>query len=117
MGVKPETAIRLIQRHGQSAEILRQGPPISDGGGGSTPGPSVSYPARVFVASYDLSDMQSGAGVIEADDRKVLVSIAGLTIKPEPGDVLRIDGTEPRVIRVSPVAPDGVVLFWEVQTR
>lgn len=61
--------------------------------------------------------MQSGAGIIEADDRKVLVSIEGLTITPEPGDVLRIGGAEPRAIRVSPVAPDGTVLFWSVQTR
>lgn len=117
MGLTPETAIRLIRRYGQAAEILRQGPPVSDGGGGSTPGPVAPYPARVFVASYDVSDVQSGSGIIEADDRKVLVSIEGLTTTPEPGDVLRIDGAEPRVIRVSPVAPDGVVLFWSVQTR
>lgn len=117
MGLTPETATRLIKRHGQPAEILREGPPVSDGGGGSTPGPQVPYPARVFVASYELSDLQSGAGIIEADDRKVLVSVEGLTITPEPGDVLRITGAKPRIVRVSPVAPDGVVLFWEVQTR
>ena len=117
MGLTPETAIRLIARHGQPAEILRVGAQVSDGGGGTTPGATTAYPARVFVASYELEDRQSGAGIVEADDRKVLVSVDDLSITPEPGDVLRIAGAEPRVIRASPVAPDGVVLFWEVQTR
>ena len=117
MGMTTATASRLIARHGRAVTFLRQGAPVSDGGGGSTPGPVTPHTATGFVASFDDELKGQGGGFVQADDVKLLVAVDGLTITPTPGDRVQVGDDMVNVIRVSRVDPDGDLRFWIVQGR
>jgi len=116
MGVK-ETASRLIAKHGRAIEILRECPGVPDGYGGYLPGPITTYAAVALSATYATELQLYAGGLLGVGDRRVLVAVEGLAIKPTTDDRVRIDGTGWRTIRVSPLAPAGEVIFWEMQVR
>lgn len=116
MGLK-ETASRLIAKHGQAIEILRQGPDVPDGYGGFDPGPITTYAAVAVSAAYAIELQLIAGGLLGVGDQRLLVAVEGLTITPTTEDQVRIDGIEFRTIRVSPLAPAGEVIFWEMQVR
>lgn len=111
------TASRLIAKHGQAIEILREGPEIPDGYGGFEPGPITAYAAVALSATYATELQLYAGGLLGVGDRRILVAVEGLAITPTTDDRVRIDGTEWRTIRVSPLAPAGEVIFWEMQVR
>jgi hypothetical protein len=55
--------------------------------------------------------------LIERDDRRVFLSVEGLTIQPETSDRLVLDGVTYLLVSIHPLAPDGVVRFYELQAR
>lgn len=116
MGLK-QIASRLIKQHGQAAILLRPGERIPDGAGGSTPGPDTEYPVTLLSATYAVELQWIAGGLLAVGDQRVLVSVEGLTLDPRTTDRLTIDGVTFRTIRVSPLAPAGDVIFWEMQVR
>lgn len=112
-----ETASRLIKKHGREIAILRAGPGISDGAGNTIPGPDVSHAALAVSATYAIELQMIAGGLLGAGDQRILVSVEGLAITPTTTDKALVDGVEYRIVRVSPFAPAGEVIFWEIQTR
>lgn len=116
MGMK-ETASRLIAKHGQAATLLRAGPPTQDPYGEEIPGPDVEYDVTILSATYAVEIQFIAAGLINIGDRRIFLSADGLAIEPETSDRLLIGGEEFSVARVSPLAPAGEVIFYELQVR
>lgn len=112
-----ETASRLIAKYGRAIEILRPGPGIPDGGGGTIPGPDTSHPAVAMSATYAIELQLIAGGLLGVGDQRILVAVEGLAITPTTEDRVRMEGTEFRTIRVSPLAPAGEAIFWEMQVR
>ena len=116
MGMK-ETASRLIAKHGRAIEILREGPGVPDGAGGFEPGPVTTYSAVAISATYAIELQLIAGGLFGVGDQRILLAVEGLAITPTTEDRVRMEGTEFRTIRVSPLAPTGEVIFWEMQVR
>ena len=112
-----ETASRLIKKHGREIAILRAGTGVSDGAGNTIPGADVSHTALAVSATYAIELQLIAGGLLGAGDQRVLVSVDGLAITPTTDDKALIDGVEYRIVRVSPFAPAGAVIFWELQVR
>lgn len=116
MGMK-QTASRLIAKHGQAATLLRPGEGTFDGFGGYTPGPDTEYPVTILTATYAVEVQFIAGGLMDVGDQRVFLSVEGLSLTPATTDRLRIGGEVFRTIRVSPLAPAGEVIFWELQVR
>ncbi len=116
MGMK-ETASRLMAKHGQAATLLRPGEGTDDGYGGITPGPDTEFPVTILTATYAVEVQFIAGGLLGVGDQRVFLSVDGLGLTPATTDRLRIGGEVFRTIRVSPLAPAGEVIFWELQVR
>lgn len=112
-----DIASRLIAKHGQAATLLRPGEGTTDAFGGYIPGPDTAYPVTIISATYAIELQLAAAAFIDVGDMRVLVSVESLTVEPQTTDKLLIDGTEFEARRVSPLAPAGEVIFWEMQVR
>ncbi|MDJ0979255.1 MAG: hypothetical protein QNI87_12080 [Erythrobacter sp.] len=111
---KPRTASRLIKKHGQTATLLRAGPGGENAFGEPIPGVDTEYPCTILTATYAVDLKLITAGFIEIDDRRVFLSVEGLTIEPKTSDRIRIGGTEYNIGKITPLAPDGEVIFYEL---
>ena len=112
-----ETASRLIAKYGREIEILREGPAVPDGYGGYEPGPVTAYAANAMSATYAIELKLIAGGLLGVGDQRILVAVEDLAITPTTEDRVRMEGTEFRTIRVSPLVPAGEVIFWEMQVR
>ena len=113
-----ETASRIIKRFGQAGTLIKpaEGPtepqnPWDEPGEGE---PTL-HPVTVAVVDYE-QEHRDGT-LIQANDLRALVSVEGLDTAPTLADTLTIAGTHYNIARVMPLAPDGVVRFWELQVR
>jgi len=110
-------ASRLIAKHGRAIEILREVPGEPDGFGGTTPGTVVPYAAVALSATYAVELQLVAGGLLGIGDQRIFAAVDGLAIIPTTDDQVRMEGTEYRTIRVSPLSPAGEVIFWEMQVR
>lgn len=107
-------ASRIIARFGQSGAIVR--PVVMDDSvHPPTLGTPTTHPATIAVIDWDARD-RDGTN-IRADDLRILVSTEGLAIEPENTDRLTVGGRTYSIVRVSKIAPDGVVRIYDVQVR
>ncbi|QFT62076.1 hypothetical protein [Roseivivax sp. THAF30] len=109
-----KTASRLIARYGQAGTFVRPGE-ADDTTYPPTPGEPTEHPCTVAVVDYESED-RDGSN-IQTNDLRALVSVEGLAITPNNGDSLIVAGKTFAVVRVMPLAPDGVVRFYDVQVR
>ncbi|KEP67860.1 hypothetical protein DL1_18490 [Thioclava dalianensis] len=116
MGMK-ETASRLIAKYGQAATLSRPGESTVDEFGNPVDGEPTLYPVTVVSATYAIELQLLASGWLETGDQRVFVSVDGLSVEPKTTDKLVIDGTEFETRRISPLAPAGEVIFWEMQVR
>ncbi|PHR03889.1 MAG: hypothetical protein COB29_12970 [Sulfitobacter sp.] len=112
-----QIASRLIKKHGQAATLLRPSEGTYDEYGGYIPGVDTEHPVTLVSATYAIELQVWAGGLVAVGDQRVLVSVEGFALKPETTDRLRIDGDIFRTIGVSPLAPAGEVIFWEMQVR
>jgi hypothetical protein len=104
------TAAALISQFGQAVTFTRPTGSFTPGvgiGAGST-----TYPATLVAESYSVGEVDGM--LIEAGDMKALVSS---TTPPEMGDNVPVNGKTRRVQNVTPLAPGGEVIFYELQLR
>ena len=73
------------------------------------------HPAVFAVLDYTNREID-GTRIL-ATDKKALLSVGDLTIVPGTDDQLVIGGIAHAIIQVKPLAPAGMVLFWELQVR
>lgn len=104
-----ETATRLIKRFGQDATLTKTTEEPTDpwGGGGTV---TVDHTVTVAVTEYTVEERANS--FIADTDLRVFVT-AG--VEPVKGDDLTIGSVQYRVERVGILAPDGVVICYELR--
>lgn len=55
--------------------------------------------------------------LIQQNDKRVYLSTNGLSAVPETGNKLEVGGVRHEIISVSPLAPGGVDVRYELQVR
>lgn len=80
--------------------------------------------AAVTLTSYtvtgavlDFPAVNAPGSDILRGDKKILIGAAGLTVAPQPGDYLTIQGVQHSIINVKTLAPAGVPVLYTVQAR
>lgn len=112
-----ERATRLIASKGRAVTLKREALGEPDGFGGYLPGEVTSYPATAATARYEQELALIAGGLVEAGDLRLIVSVDGLAIEPEPGDRVEAEGEEYRVLNVAAVGTAGTAHFFDLQVR
>ena len=107
-----ETASRIIKRFGQ-AGTLRQ---IVNIGTEWAP-TQIEADTAITLAIIDYAQEVSDGTLIGSGDLRALVSVEGLSATPTTADKLIVGGVEYVIVRVSPLGPDGVPRFHDLQVR
>lgn len=84
----------------------------SDGQGGFTTGSPVSHPCKALVD--DFSDFRRSASGIPANDRKIIVLGATVSVVPKVGHTITVEGRTWAVVAVS---RDPAAATYELQAR
>ncbi|PSH68617.1 hypothetical protein CU102_12720 [Phyllobacterium brassicacearum] len=108
------SALRLIDNFGQAGSIVRDVPGSGPEWDPGEPVPT-AYPCTLAVLNFDNKDIDGT--LIKASDKKVYIASKGLTIVPETTDRLTIGDISHTIIRVMPLNPAGVNVYFEVQAR
>jgi len=73
---------------------------------------STDYACKGIVDEYSAYDFATG--LVQVNDRKILILATSLSVTPKPDDLVTIRGATYRVIRVS---TDPAIAVWELQGR
>lgn len=107
------TAERLIAKFGQPATLITM---TATGGDPWNPVTSESE-TPVTVAVFDFKNSDVDGTLIQQNDKRVYLSTNGLSAVPETGNKLEVGGVRHEIISVSPLAPGGVDVRYELQVR
>jgi len=106
------TAHRLITRFGWAA-ILRR---IANSGDGWNPAQSnTDYTVTCAVMQYATREIDGT--LVQAGDRRIIISPNGLEIEPTTRDKLIVGGETYQILRVEKMAPAGTAVYYEAQCR
>lgn len=107
------TADRLIQQFGGAVTFKR----IETSGTAWNPvGAEAQFTAFAAVVDYNVTEIDGS--LVQAGDRRALVSAVDLDIEPKPGDHLERGSERWRVVRVSRIDVDGSgSVIWDLQLR
>lgn len=106
------TADRLIKKFGMAGAFIR---PTKSGEDWNPTILPVQYPCT--AARLEYADSSIDGTMIQAGDRMFYVSTSGVSIEPGTADRFSFDSEDYEIIKVKPLSPAGVVVFWEVQAR
>jgi hypothetical protein len=109
-----DTALRLIDKYGQAGQIIRDVPGSGPDWDPGDPVPT-PYPCTLAVLKFDNKDIDGS--LIKATDKKVYVASYGLLITPTTTDRIVIGGVAHTIVRVLPLNPAGVTVYYELQAR
>lgn len=108
------TANALIADFGQAGALVRAGAATGPAYN-PTPGAPVDH-ACTFVVDSFRKDEVDGTSVLQTD-LKVLLAQGSLAIEPATSDKLKVAGKPIDILKVEPLAPGGVTVFWTLQCR
>lgn len=110
------TADRLLKKFGQTGAIRR----TSSSGGSNPWAPesttTVDHPCTLAVLPINLQDAGKDVGgtLIKASDKRILVSVEGLTITPTTTDhVVTSDGVY-TIVKNSTLSPAGIPVVHDI---
>lgn len=109
------TAIRLIDRFGQTATIIRDG--VADESDYANISAAVPTRETCTAVLTDFSMSERATGLIESGDVKLLISTHGLSAAPETANRVQVGGNIYNVVNVMPLRPGGVDIMYTVQAR
>ncbi len=81
------------------------------------PGEAVPTPFPCVLAVLKFDNKDIDGTLIRASDKKVYIAAKGLAIVPTTTDKLIIGGMSQTIIRVMPLNPARMVVYFEVQAR
>lgn len=112
------TAERLLARFGGAAAIRRSS---TTGGSAHDPssGTTTTTDHACTLVLLEYTERERDGTLIQARDKKVLLSTEGLTIEPAASDLLVIGDNEYSIVNVDPLRPKpgGTTVMWTVQAR
>ncbi len=108
------TALRLLEKFGQSGSIIRDVPgsgPVWD------PGDPTPTPYRC-VAAILATEMKDVDGtLVKSTDRTAYVAAKGLVIEPTTTDRLVFNDKSYTIVKVAPLEPSNVVIYHKLFVR
>ena len=109
------TAIRLLDKYGQSATVTRVTEGQYDPSTGTVEQVEQAFPCMAVVVPYNIA--QVDGALVQSTDMQAYVS-PYITATPEPGDTLTLaNGKNYTIVRSSPLAPAGTVVLHQLQVR
>jgi hypothetical protein len=106
------TAKRLITRFGQTVTQHV----ISGTGDAWNPSQTeTDYSLKAAVMNYQGRDIDGT--LIEATDKRVIVSTEGMTVTLDAAHKLTIGGVKHSIVNVRELNPGGTVVYYEAQVR
>ena len=106
------TAERLLAKYGQAAIITRTTSVGDDWNPRLKP---ANHPCTIVVT--DFKNREIDGTLVQAGDKKVIVSTSGLTIEPATGDKIAVGGFDHSIVSVKPINPGGLVIIYQLQCR
>lgn len=107
-----DTATRLIARFGQA---VTQHVPSASGDAFNPTLTDTDYTVTGAVIEFERSEVDGS--VVRETDRRVFLSVAGMSVPVAVGHALTIGGIRHRVQNVKPINPGGTVLCYDVHVR
>lgn len=107
-------ALRLIDKFGQTGAIVGDVPGSGPEWDPGEPVPT-SHTCTMAVLKFDNKDIDGT--LIKATDKKVYIAAKGLSVVPTTTDKLMIGGVAHTIVRVMPLNPAGINVYFEVQAR
>lgn len=109
-----QTALRLIERFGQTGAVRVKG--STGPAHNPTPTPPTDHPARIVITNFEAKDID-GTRVL-ATDKKALVAAAGLAVEPSPAHLLlEEDGKSFTIVAVETLKPATTPVVYTCQVR
>lgn len=71
----------------------------------------------VFVLNTKFSYHERASSLVQAQDKKVLLSTEGVTTAPTTEFKMRIGSTDYEIVSVDPLAPADTPILWKVHLR
>lgn len=112
------TAQKLLSSFGQDVTVKRIITGTYDTATGSVSNTETTYTAKAVLLDYKRLDAGNGlAGLIQINDKKLLVSPVGLTVAPDANDLVTINSEVWNVVNVKAIKPASIVVLYELQIR
>jgi hypothetical protein len=105
-------ASRVIKRFGRSASLIREGTTTGPSWSPTIGEPTVT-PCTAALTRY--SEAERAGTLISETDRKVIVSMDGLSVVPTVADKLRVDGDDYSIQSVQAVETKGSVHLYTLR--
>ena len=115
------TADTLLRDKGQAMTLTQIAAGAYDPDTGTSTPTEAEHPVRGAVFDYSERTIAGSATadgtLIQAGDRKVLLSAQGLTVVPAPGWKLTIGAVVWQIVNVKTSDPGGVAVLYTLQVR
>ncbi|UXN66575.1 hypothetical protein N8E89_26170 (plasmid) [Phyllobacterium sp. A18/5-2] len=108
------SALRLIDKFGPAGAIVRDVPGSGPEWNPGEPVPT-AHTCTMAVLKFDNKDIDGT--LIKASDKKVYIAPKGLSVVPATTDKPIIGAVSHTVVRVMPLNPAGINVYFEVQAR
>lgn len=110
------TALTLLTKYGEPATLrVESGSTFDPVTQTNVPG-FADYPVRVYVGNYSGRLNEDGQ-LVQTNDRKLLVSGAGVTLEPGMSARVVVSGTNYASQNIKPIGGQGVQAIYVIQGR
>ena len=116
--------LAALQEDGFAVTLRRQTAGTFDPGEGSFDGATTTdYAAQALISSQSMSrsgdsgERYFNGTLIKTGDEILILAASGLSVTPQPGDLLIISSITWQLVAIVTVKPGGVALFYRVLVR
>jgi len=113
--MKLETVEPLISEFGKDGQlavnVALTGAPYDS----QLDGTETLHPVRLVQTRF--KKMDNNGTLVEVDDVLFLVSTQGVAIDPQLADRITVAGVTYQVVRIDPLVPGPVTMFWYIHAR
>lgn len=119
-GKSAATATRLLAKFGQAVTHNSIAEGAYDVATATVPLTTTAQPGTGVLLEYSVQEagvMQAAGTLVQTNDRKLLLSVSGITIPPAPNDTAVVAGVTYTVLQVKTLKPAAVVVMYELHLR
>lgn len=115
-----EMASELIAEFGQALTHISVTEGVYNPATGTTTNTTTTQ--NGFGAIFEFTNQEAGViqtagGLVQTNDRKLLLSSSGITVGPLPNDTMTVDGVVYTVLKVQTLKPAATVVMYELHLR
>ena len=114
-GMRLETVEPLINEFGKDGQLAVNVPATGADPYDSQLDGETLHPVRLVQTRFKKAD--NNGTLVEVGDVLYLVSTQGVTIEPAMANRIIVAGVTYQVVRIDPLAPGPVTMFWYVHAR